>query len=76
MMIFNSTFSINPHLLVLAYLDPGSGSFIIQLLIAGVAGAGILIGAYWKKIKRMFKRNPPVDENTLPKDDDDTPLKP
>jgi hypothetical protein len=25
------------------YLDPGSGSFLIQLLIAGLAGAGIAI---------------------------------
>ena len=35
----------------LAYLDPGSGSFIIQLLIAGAVGAAFAIRMYWKKIK-------------------------
>jgi hypothetical protein len=40
-----------------AYLDPGSGSFLIQLLIAGVVGAGFLIKAYWKKIKGLFNRS-------------------
>lgn len=36
------------------YLDPGSGSFLLQLLIAAVAGMSIAIGANWSKIKRMF----------------------
>ncbi len=39
-----------------AYLDPGSGSFIIQLLIAGLVGAGFLVRVYWKKIKGLFSR--------------------
>lgn len=47
-----------------AYLDPGSGSFVIQLLIAGIVGAGFLIKAYWKKIKRLFSRS------ALKKEDD------
>jgi hypothetical protein len=38
------------------YLDPGSGSFLIQLLIAGLAGIGIAIGASWAKIKCLFGR--------------------
>ena len=36
------------------YLDPGSGSFLIQLLIAAIAGASIAIGANWSKIKRLL----------------------
>jgi hypothetical protein len=40
-----------------AYLDPGSGSIIIQLLIAGIVGAGFLIKKYWKKIKGLFNRS-------------------
>ena len=64
---------MNFHLLVFlapllrpqAYLDPGSGSFLIQLLIAGLVGAGFLIKAYWKKIKKLFNRN------TETKQDDD-----
>lgn len=51
------------------YLDPGSGSFLVQLLIAGLAGIGIAIGASWTKIKRLFgKKGDPVSQ---PEDDDD-----
>ena len=40
------------------YLDPGSGSFLIQLLIAAIAGMSIAIGANWSKIKRLLgKKN-------------------
>jgi hypothetical protein len=46
-----------------AYLDPGSGSFLIQLLIAGVVGAGFLIKAYWKKIKGLFNRSEAKEED-------------
>lgn len=44
---------LRPH----AYLDPGSGSFLVQLLIAGIVGIGFLIKAYWKKIKGLFNRS-------------------
>ena len=56
-----------PHLRPQAYLDPGSGSFLIQLLIAGLVGAGFLIKAYWKKIKGLFNRSDTKteDENDI-----------
>jgi hypothetical protein len=40
----------------LKYLDPGSGSLLIQLLIAGLAGIGLALGIGWKKIKGLFSR--------------------
>jgi hypothetical protein len=36
------------------YLDPGSGSMIIQLLIASVAAILVLVGASWGKIKSFL----------------------
>lgn len=36
------------------YLDPGSGSLLIQLLLAALLGAGIFIRAQWEKIKGLF----------------------
>lgn len=51
------------------YLDPGSGSFLIQLLIAGLAGIGIAIGASWTKIKRLFSKK--TDNPALLSEDDD-----
>jgi hypothetical protein len=47
----------SPLLRPQAYLDPGSGSFLIQLLIAGIVGAGFLIKVYWKKVKGLFVRS-------------------
>jgi len=41
------------------YLDPGSGSILIQLLVAGLLGAGILLRVSWKKILKLFKRGQP-----------------
>jgi hypothetical protein len=49
------------------YLDPGSGSFLIQLLIAAALGLGIALRASWGKIKGLFGAKPKADE-----DDDDT----
>lgn len=46
----------------LLYLDPGSGSLIIQLLIAGLAGLGIAIAAGWKKIRSLFSKKPDDEE--------------
>jgi hypothetical protein len=50
--------------MILLYLDPGSGSFLIQLLIAGIAGLGIAIGANWAKLKRLLgkKKKTETDE--------------
>lgn len=36
------------------YLEPGSGSFILQILIASLLGLGLALRASWGKIKRMF----------------------
>jgi hypothetical protein len=38
----------------LLYLDPGSGSFLIQLLLAVLLGAGVAVRMYWNKIKGLF----------------------
>ncbi|MGD0750731.1 MAG: hypothetical protein ABSA23_04915 [Anaerolineales bacterium] len=50
------------------YLDPGSGSFLIQLLIAAIAGMSIAIGANWSKIKRMLGKK---KNKVEPNDEDD-----
>jgi hypothetical protein len=36
------------------YLDPGSGSMLIQLIIAAVLGLGVFIRVFWKNIKNFF----------------------
>jgi hypothetical protein len=40
----------------LAYLDPGSGSYLLQLLIAALLGAAFALRMYWGRIKSFFRR--------------------
>jgi hypothetical protein len=40
---------------VFAYLDPGSGSMLVQLLVGGVAAAAVAIKLYWYKLLRLFR---------------------
>lgn len=39
-----------------AYIDPGSSSFIIQILIGAVAGAGLAIATFWRRIRGFFAK--------------------
>ena len=52
----------------LAYLDPGSGSFLIQLLIAALLGAGIALRASWGKVKKFFGIESKEDEDAEDED--------
>mgnify|MGYP006172232447 FL=1 len=37
-----------------AYIDPSSGTLIIQMLAGVLIGGGIAIKVYWQKIKMKF----------------------
>jgi hypothetical protein len=39
-----------------AYLDPGTGSYILQLLIAGIASAVLAVKIFWEKIIVFFRK--------------------
>jgi len=43
-----------------AYLDPGTGSYAVQLLIGSLLGGLFAIGLFWRRVvaflKRLFKR--------------------
>lgn len=34
-----------------AYLDPGTGSFVLQILIGGVAGGLMVMKLYWVRVR-------------------------
>ena len=40
----------------LAYLDPGTGSFLLQLLLATFLGGLFMVKTFWKRIKKFFSR--------------------
>jgi hypothetical protein len=41
---------------VFAYIDPGTGSFILQMLIAGAMGLLFAAKAYWQKITAFVRQ--------------------
>lgn len=49
-------FITNPGKANAAYLDPGSGSFILQLLLAALVGGAFIIKTYWKRIIGFFRK--------------------
>ena len=54
---------------VMAYLDPGSGSILIQLLVAALLGAGLFIRSQWARIKKLFgMTSPEVEKDDLEDD--------
>ena len=47
---------------VVAYLDAGSGSMIMQALAGGVAGMAVAGKLYWRRLKRVFVRRQVNDD--------------
>ena len=39
-----------------AYLDPGTGSLVIQTVIAALAAAAYAVRSYWGRIRTLFAR--------------------
>jgi hypothetical protein len=51
---------------VFAYLDPGTGSMIVQLLVGGVAAVAVTAKLYWHRILRLLrirKDEPELDQD-------------
>ena len=41
---------------VFAYLDPGTGSMLLQLALGGIAGLLVLVKLFWSKITNLFRK--------------------
>jgi hypothetical protein len=41
----------------MAYLDPGTGSLVVQSLIAALAAVGFGVRLYWSRIRQLFGRS-------------------
>ena len=67
-MDFNNLFAaIN---IGMAYLDPGSGSIFIQLLISAIVGAGFFLRAKFGSFKNIFKKTSDETEKEEKIDDE------
>ena len=49
-----------------AYLDPGSGSMILQVLLGGFAAVGVVAKLYWHQLKARLLGRKDVDDNVEP----------
>ena len=47
---------------LLAYLDPGSGSMILQILAGGFAALAVTARLYWGRILTFLRIRKPEDE--------------
>jgi len=54
--VFIFTLTPFPFNVTYAYLDAGTGSMVIQAIIAGTVGLLFVIKIFWQKIKSFFHR--------------------
>jgi len=48
-----------------AYLDPGTGSMLLQVILGGIAAVGVAVKLYWHKLRAAFgmaEKEDPEDE--------------
>jgi hypothetical protein len=55
-----------------AYLDPGTGSMLLQLMLGGVAVAMIVGKLYFQKLTDIFRGNTQTDQNDASEEQEDT----
>ena len=49
-----------------AYLDPGTGSMLLQVILGGIAAVGVAVKLYWHRLRAAFgmaKKPNPEDES-------------
>ncbi|MFT5769980.1 MAG: hypothetical protein ACI9H8_001962 [Lysobacterales bacterium] len=53
-----------------AYLDPGTGSMLLQVILGGIAAVGVALKLFWYRIIAFFgiKKSPAASDDG---DDDD-----
>jgi hypothetical protein len=39
-----------------AYIDPGAGSFVLQMMLAGALAVGATVKVFWYRIKEGMRR--------------------
>ena len=46
-----------------AYIDPGTGSFLVQGILAAVVGVGVALKMFWHRIVTLFGGKPPAEDD-------------
>ncbi|MGH2682215.1 MAG: hypothetical protein ACRDIX_03155 [Actinomycetota bacterium] len=45
-----------------AYIDPGTGSFIFQVIVGGLLAAGVIFRSFWRRVWSFLPRRNPRDK--------------
>ena len=40
----------------MAYIDPSAGGLLVQILLGGIAGIGVLVKLYWGKLTKFLRK--------------------
>lgn len=62
MVFLNKWIKIFGRSLLLTYIDAGTGSLIIQVIIGSLAGSLLILKMSWKRVKNWIRHNPPAKE--------------
>ena len=54
--LFAGRIAATTDIVVHYYLDPGTGSYLVQVLIASLVGAAYVTKVHWNRIKDFFQR--------------------
>ena len=54
----------SPMTSLLAYLDPGSGSMLLQAIVGGAAAVGVVGKLYWRRLLAALRIRKRPDEQT------------
>lgn len=49
---------------VFAYIDPGTGSLLLQSIAGGVAAVAVFARLYWRRLRRFLHIGKPEDESS------------
>ena len=66
-MILAAMFLLVPLVPAFTYVDPGTGSMIVQAVIAALVVGGAFIGAFWRKLFRR-RRDQDDDQTDIDKE--------
>jgi hypothetical protein len=58
---------VNPFLI--AYIDPGAGGVLMQLLFGGTAGIAIVLKLFWDRLRGRRARQEPNTSESVHGDD-------
>ena len=50
---------------ILLYVDPGSGSYLVQMIIAAIVGAMFYFKTLWWRVKSFFSKPRKEPENKV-----------